>query len=246
MQRFWRSDTREFARKALGRRYRATRRRHQLVAAPDSSQAAEHWRLHLGRVPGAPALDVVLGGKVYPAPHPGFRGLFDELFFYTSRYYATAERQLQELSGWPDFRLAGYRAQTLDADTRCVLAGLLSERPNQAIARQVISLVDAHRMGLPVARPLMRRYSCCIRNAQPLAGVVHKGDCEVEVLERMQNFLRRFSIPCGVADRSLLVSWRRLLPLADSPNPRVRQLFHGLVIELHQAGYRLGLPGKKV
>jgi len=241
VQRFWNAGSRNFARRSTAkRRFHAALRKHDLIQQVESSRPLL-LHLHSGQRKHASGVaEITLGGKVYPSPHPGFLAVFDELFFYTSRYYRVVERFLQELSEWPDFRMAGYRAQTLDAQQRCVMAGLLSRRPTRKVARELVSVIDAVRLGAPVAPTLLAQYQCCIRCAVPAEGAACHVPTEVRAAERMQHFLRRFAIPVSVKGKRLLVSWRRLLPLVDSPNPRVRQLFNAMILELHREGYRIG------
>lgn len=86
-------------------------------------------------------------GHRYPKPDPGYGNHAEELFFYTSRYYARTERFLAALAGDEDFDMSGYKARYLAPEQRDLLACLLGSPPTADTARAIIAIVRAVKAG---------------------------------------------------------------------------------------------------
>lgn len=183
-------------------------------------------------------------GHGYPAAHRGWGGFAEELFHYTSRYYAAAEAFLRSLAGRPDFSLSGYKAAQLSDAQRALLADVLACRPDATTAAHVITIVDAVKAGNGDVDPaLAEAYRARVGAAAPVAGqrVQPEGAASDEVapLDPFLSLAERLLMPVAVRDHHVEISLLELARHLDSPNATLRSNLQRAIVALHDAGYVL-------
>ena len=187
-----------------------------------------------------------IDGHYYPSVHGGWGGFAEELFHYTSRYYATTEAFLRNLADDGRFSMSGYQAARLSAMQRDLMAAVLACRPEPQTAVTVISIVDSVLRGdSGVDAQLVAVYRQRLQDL-PKIDIVEQhlaaGDRPPPNIDPLDPFLsmaERLLMPVAVRERHVEVSMLALARHLDSANSRVRSNLQQAVIAMHNAGYVL-------
>ena len=185
-----------------------------------------------------------IDGAFYSAFHPGWGGFSEELFYYTSRYYAVTEAFLRNLAGRSDFVMSGYKAARLSEPQRRTMGSVLCSPPDHDSCEAAIWLVEAVLAGESgVDAALRERFPgnrCSERLADGLAGHAHPPHPpQVSPLEAWLSMAEHLQLAAAVREKHVEVDMRSLAGHLDSPNPTVRANLQDLIVQLHQAGYLL-------
>jgi hypothetical protein len=185
-----------------------------------------------------------IDGHYYHDFHPGWGGFCEELFHYTSRYYAVTEGFLKVLAERPVFSMSGYKAQRLSAPQRVSMATILGYPPEQKSGSAVISIVEKVVCGEPgVDEELLQLYP-------PKSGLAERVDSlvghanpprplDVTPLEPWLSMAERLLMPVAVREHHVEVDMRVLAQHLDSANPVIRSNLQQVIVALHEAGYLL-------
>lgn len=188
-----------------------------------------------------------IDGHFYPPFHSGWGGFAEELFHYTSRYFAATEAFLRNLVDDREFSMAGYKASELSAAQRELLALLLAGGPGPGRGRVIVEIVEAVKAGNDaIDESLLEHY----RASAPRPGVeeieerLHTGgsgagDEDVEPFDPFLNMAERLLMPVAVRDRHVEVSLHELARHLDSGNSALRSNLQSAVVQLHEAGFVL-------
>jgi len=183
----------------------------------------------------------------YPHFDFGWGGCAEELFHYTSRYYAYTEAFLRNLADDRVFRMAGYQAEQLPSPERRLMAAILSVVPGQQAGRDVIQLVNRVRAGESTDEPeLLLRYQEPLSRLPLGATLLYDPTAHEHLLPEdtapLDPFLaiaERLQLPVAIQGRHVEVSLRLLAEHMDAPQAQMRENLHEAVCWLHDAGYRL-------
>lgn len=185
-------------------------------------------------------------GHYYPSVHGGWGGFAEELFHYTSRYYATTEAFLRNLADDSRFSMSGYQAARLSVVQRDLMAAVLSCRPELQTAVAVISIVDTVLRGDGGVDPewvaVYRQRLQDLPTSDIAEQHIGAGDQPLSNIDPLDPFLsmaERLLMPVAVRERHVEVSMLALARHLDSPNSRVRSNLQQAVIAMHHAGYVL-------
>ena len=186
-----------------------------------------------------------IDGQYFPVSHPGWGGFAEELFHHTSRYYATAEAFLRNLTGRRTFAMAGYRAEALSPAQRAVLAAVLAEGPDRERADAAVRIVEAVCAGSgEVGQSLARRFppvsaqAVGVGRAEPHPAL-HAVPADVAPLDPFLGLAEGLQMPVAVRDRHVEVSLHQLATHLDSGNATLRDNLQAAIIKLHEAGFVL-------
>ena len=182
-----------------------------------------------------------VNGHYYPAPHPGWGGFCDELFHYTSRYYAVTESFLRHLAEMPGFSMSGYKANRLSESQRELMSKILTVKPDKQTALQLISIIEAVVSGSGfVDDALMKRFNNTAQLAHDddMIGHVPKSHpLDVSPLEPWLNMAERLNMAVAVHDHLVELDMKMLAQHLDSTNSTLRANLQKGIIDLHEAGY---------
>jgi hypothetical protein len=183
-------------------------------------------------------------GRVYPEFHPGWGGCAEELFHYTSRYYAYAEAFLRNLTGDRNFSMAQFRATDLSEAQKELMALILSCEPGEKSGQAIVQIVNAVRLQKHFVNPdhveYYRQY------AQPPQGEAsgpkiashNRGfRADLSPLDPFLNLAERLRLPVAVREHHVETSLQQLAAHLDSPDSRIRTNLQNAIIQLHMAGY---------
>lgn len=187
-----------------------------------------------------------IDGHLYPVFHPGWGGFAEELFHYTSRYYAATEAFLRNLAADRGFRMSGYKAAHLSSRQREVMAVILAVSPDKRAGEALISIVRAVTQGRPDVGPEVAEFYLRQQTRQPediplVSGVPPRGRVPeaVSPLDPFLSMAERLQIPVAVCEHHVEICMRTLAEQLDSPNSRIRSNLQEAVIQLHNSGYML-------
>ena len=180
-------------------------------------------------------------GHYYPSPHPGWGGFCDELFHYTSRYYAVTESFLRHLADRPDFSMSGYKANRLSESQRELMSRILTTRPEKQSALQVISIVDAVHAGSgEVEEALWKQFDHDIEishDTDMIGHVPKPHPLDISPLEPWLNMAERLNMAVAVHDHVVELDMKILAQHLDSTNATLRTNLQKGIVDLHEAGY---------
>lgn len=183
------------------------------------------------------------GERFHPLFHRGWGGFHEELFHYTSRYYAVTEAFLRQLASRPGFTMAGYKAARLKGRQRFAMAGVLAYPPNAASASAVVDIVTAVVRGeTNIDDRLLKKYPARSnpKHTDELVGHARKPHpLSVDAIEPWLAMAERLQMAVAVHDHHVEVDMKLLASHLDSPNPVQRTNLQQGIVELHQAGYVL-------
>lgn len=186
-----------------------------------------------------------IDGHFYPPFHSGWGGFAEELFHYTSRYFAATEAFLRNLVDDRAFSMAGYKANDLSSAQRELMALLLAGGPESERGIAIVGIVEAVKVGeVGIDEGLLARYraSAPRPDVEEIVQRSHSGDAGGEVIEPFDLFLslaERLLMPVAVRDRHVEVSLHELARHLDSGNSALRSNLQNAVVQLHEAGYVL-------
>ncbi len=185
-------------------------------------------------------------GNFYPVFHRGWGGCAEELFHYTSRYYAYTEVFLRNLSEDRTFSMARYNANRLSEDQRLLMAAVLSCRPNKRTASTIIEIVATVSLGKSfVNQHQLDHYHNQIEQFPKGAKLVYKQSItlpqpdDLSPLDPFLNIAERLHLPVAVREYHVEISLSRLAEHLDSPISTIRTNLQNAVLRLHDAGYLL-------
>lgn len=185
-------------------------------------------------------------GSFYPVFHRGWGGCAEELFHYTSRYYAYTEAFLRNLSANRAFRMAKYKAARLSDDQRLLMAAVLSCRPNKRNAATIIEIVTTVSLGKSfVNQHQLDHYHNQIKQFPRGATLVYRQSIALpqrtglSPLDPFLNIAERLRLPVAVREHHVEVSLSQLGEHLDSPVSSMRSNLQNAVLRLHDAGYLL-------
>lgn len=185
-------------------------------------------------------------GNFYPEFHRGWGGCAEELFHYTSRYYAYTEAFLRNLSGERTFSMASYQATRLSDEQRLLMAAVLSCYPDEHNALTIVEIVTSVTLGKSfVSQYHIDHYHKqleCIPKGVKLAyrqTVSHPEPTDLSPLDPFLNIAERLLLPVAVKEHHIEVSLSKLAEHLDSPISNMRTNLQNAVLRLHNAGYFL-------
>ena len=182
-----------------------------------------------------------VNGHYYPAPHPGWGGFCDELFHYTSRYYAVTESFLRHMADRPDFSMSGYKANKLSDSQRELMSKILTLKPDELTAKQLISIVESVIIGGgDIEEKLLEQFpdNTEITHDDDMIGHVPKPhSMDVSPLEPWLNMAERLNMAVAVHDHIVEIDMKQLALHLDSNNSILRTNLQNGIIDLHEAGY---------
>ena len=184
-------------------------------------------------------------GHFYPPFHRGWGGFAEELFHYTSRYYASTEAFVRHLAQDREFRMSGYKAADLSTEQRDLMASVLACGPDEEAALTVIGIVSAVlRQDPGVQQTWTDRYKGRLGVTPAKDGLadrshLHLDDAGVSPLDPFMNIAERLQMPVAVREHHVEVSLHALAGHLDSANSTLRANLHNAVVRLHNAGYLL-------
>jgi hypothetical protein len=185
-------------------------------------------------------------GLFYPEYHPGWGGCAEELFHYTSRYFAYTEAFLRNLADQRQFNMSGYQAANLNNDQRRLMAAILAEQPGRRSARDITQIVRGVIHGeSPIYEELTTRYHDCLKTIPIGVELVysdkhHQVDTpEVAPLDPFLNMASRLRLPVAVRDHHVVIPLRELAKHLDSTHSSLRNSLQEAIVQLHFAGYQL-------
>jgi hypothetical protein len=185
-------------------------------------------------------------GHVYPEFHPGWGGCAEELFHYTSRYYAYTEAFLRNLTDDRSFSMAQYRAAALSEEQRELMALILSCEPEKRSGLAIVLIVNAVRMQKKFVNPDHVEYYR--RQAKPARAIESShhnrpnhmaGSVDLSPIDPFLNLAERLYLPVAVREHHVETSLQQLASHLDSPDSRIRTNLQNAIIQLHMAGYPL-------
>lgn len=190
-----------------------------------------------------------IDGCFYPISHRRWGNCAEELLRYTSRYYIYTQSLLRNLSGSPDFNMAGYQAAGLNLAQRALMAQMLALPPVPEVAQDVVVLVGSRIRGEREPAPeLVERYP--VASVQPKQPVLVYADRPHEPhpdgaspLDPFISLASRLHLPYAVDGRHVRVPFRQLAKHLDSSNAQIRENLRDAVLYLHEGGYVLGSDG---
>ena len=186
-----------------------------------------------------------IDGHFYPPFHSGWGGFAEELFHYTSRYFAATEAFLRNLAHDRAFSMAGYKANDLSSPQRELMALLLAGGPAPERGMAIIGIVETVKAGeVGIDEGLLERYRASVPrpDVEEIVQRSHSGEASGEVVEPFDLFLsmaERLLMPVAVRDRHVEVSLHELARHLDSGNSALRSNLQNAVVQLHEAGYVL-------
>jgi hypothetical protein len=185
-------------------------------------------------------------GNFYPEFHRGWGGCAEELFHYTSRYYAYAEAILRNLADDRSFSMADYKASHLSDEQRLLMAAVLSCRPDKHTARTIVEIVTSVSLGKTfVNQHQLDHYREQIAKLPKGSKLVYKhqyrtsNNIEVSPLDPFLNIAERLRLPVAIRAHHIEVSLSKLAEHLDSPVSNIRTNLQNAVLRLHEAGYLL-------
>jgi hypothetical protein len=185
-------------------------------------------------------------GKFHPDFHHGWGGCAEELFHYTSRYYAYTEAFLRNLSGDRSFSMAKYKASKMSQEQRLLMAAVLSCRPNKRNAATIVEIVNTASLGKSfVNQHQLDHYHNQIERIPKGVDLVYKQGImpeksnDLSPLDPFLNIAERLRLPVAVRGRHVELSLNQLAEHLDSPVSTMRTNLQNAVLKLHEAGYQL-------
>ncbi len=187
-----------------------------------------------------------INGHFYSEFNPGWGGFAEELFHYTSRYYAATEAFLRNLSGKRDFSMSGYKAAHLSEVQRQLMAAVLAQPPDRRGALAIISIIEAVRDRQGDVDPAISRDYLSEGRAlhppatHPPCGTGRRqGGALPSPIDPFLNLAERLQIPVAVCNHHVELSLHQLAEQLDSPNSTLRSNLQQAIIDLHNAGYMI-------
>ncbi|MES9942051.1 MAG: endonuclease [Candidatus Thiodiazotropha sp. 6PLUC2] len=185
-------------------------------------------------------------GLYYPDCHPGWGGCAEELFHYTSRYFAYAEAFLRNLTDQRQFNMSGYQATRLSTGQRRLMAAILANRPDCRSARDITQIVRGVINGEEsVSQELTDHYQDQLKIIPENVELVYSGKThhselpKVEPLDPFLNLAARLKLPTAVRGHHVEIPLKELAQHLDSSNSSLRNTLQEAVLQLHFAGYQL-------
>lgn len=185
-----------------------------------------------------------IAGHYYQPFHQGWGGFSDELFHYTSRYYAVTEAFLRQLSGQNAFVMSGYKAAMLSDQQRHAMAGVLGYPPDRNTAQGLVGLVESVlQEDEDYAATLLQRYPVVrvdlSEDTPDEAPKAAFSVLDIGPLDPWLSLAARLQMAVAIHDHHVAVDMKVLARHLDSANAVVRSNLQQAIIELHQAGYVL-------
>jgi hypothetical protein len=185
-------------------------------------------------------------GLYYPEFHPGWGGCADELFHYTSRYFACTQAFLRNLADQRQFNMTGYQANHLSKIQRHLMAAILAGEPDLHAARAITQVVRAVINGeSAISDSLAETYRNYLNVIPDDVELTHSHRAhshnppDVAPLDPFLNLAGRLKLPVAVHTHHLEVPLKTLAQHLDSPNPSLRNSLQEAILNLHFAGYAL-------
>lgn len=185
-------------------------------------------------------------GNFYPVFHCGWGGCAEELFHYTSRYYAYTEAFLRNLSGDRSLAMVRYKAARMSNEQRVLMAAILSCQPDRQTAQSIIEIINAAINDKTFVNPWqLERYREQIQQLPKSAKLVYKHNfCnhvtdDVSPLDPFLNIAERLRIAVAIREHHVEISLSELAVHLDSPISSMRVNLQNAVLRLHAAGYLL-------
>jgi hypothetical protein len=185
-------------------------------------------------------------GLYYPEFHPGWGGCADELFHYTSRYFACTQAFLRNLADQRQFNMSGYQASNLSKTQRHLMAAILAGEPDLHSARAVTQVVRTVINGKSgISDSLAESYQDFLNVIPDDVELTHSHRThnrslpDVAPLDPFLNLAGRLKLPVAVHTHHLEVPLKALAQHLDSPNPSLRNSLQAAIVDLHFAGYAL-------
>lgn len=185
-------------------------------------------------------------GMYYPEFHAGWGGCAEELFHYTSRYFACTEAFLRNLADQRQFSMSGYQAEKLSQEQRRLMAAMLSCKPDRQSARDITRTVRALVNGeREVSEELANAYRNHLKVIPHDVELVYSGRShrqgapDVAPLDPFLNLAARLNLPVAVREHHIEIPLKILAGHLDSPNPSLRNSLQEAILNLHFAGYQL-------
>jgi hypothetical protein len=185
-------------------------------------------------------------GTFHPNFHHGWGGCAEELFHYTSRYYAYTEVFLRNLAGDRTFSMAKYKAIKMSKEQRLLMAAVLSCRPSKHNATTIIEIVNTVSLGKSfVSQQYLDQYHNQIERIPKGAKLVYRQNVkfisteDLSPLDPFLNIAERLRLPVAVTGHHVELSLIQLAEHMDSPVSSMRTNLQNAVLMLHEAGYQL-------
>lgn len=185
-------------------------------------------------------------GLYYPEFHAGWGGCAEELFHYTSRYFACTEAFLRNLADQRQFNMSGYQANNLSKTQRHLMAAILACEPNLQSARGITQIVRAVISGeTKINESLAESYRNHLNVIPADVELVYShrihqhGQLDIAPLDPFLNLASRLKLPVAVHTHHLEVPLKILAQHLDSPNSSLRNSLQEAILNLHYAGYAL-------
>ncbi|WP_316365069.1 endonuclease [Candidatus Thiodiazotropha sp. CDECU1] len=185
-------------------------------------------------------------GLYYPEFHAGWGGCAEELFHYTSRYFACTQAFLRNLADQRQFNMSGYQANNLSKTQRHLMAAILAFEPDLKSARGITQIVRAVINGeSEISESLADSYRDHLKLIPQDVELVysarthHHSQPDVAPLDPFLNLAGRLNLPVAVHKHHLEVPLKALAQHLDSPNPALRNSLQEAILNLHFAGYAL-------
>lgn len=183
-------------------------------------------------------------GHLYADFHSGWGGLSEELFYYTSRYYAVTEAFLRCLSENRAFKLQGYKASRLSPQQRAVMASILGQEPSAETANALIAIVGSVQAGsADVDEAISARFPPVEPKTvhDDLTG--HARDKlisdETSAVDAWLSLAERLMLATAINGHHVEVDLHLLGEHLDTAEAAMRSNLMDAILALHQAGYRL-------
>ncbi|MES9972473.1 MAG: endonuclease [Candidatus Thiodiazotropha sp.] len=185
-------------------------------------------------------------GLYYPEFHAGWGGCAEELFHYTSRYFACTQAFLRNLADQRQFNMSGYQANNLSKNQRYLMAAILAFEPDLQSARGVTQIVRAVINGeSEISESLADSYRDALNLIPQDAELVysfrthHHRQPDIAPVDPFLNLAGRLNLPVAVHKHHLEVPLKTLAQHLDSPNSSLRNSLQEAILNLHFAGYAL-------
>lgn len=181
-------------------------------------------------------------GHLYPPFHPRWGGFAEELFHYSSRYFALAQSFLRNLSGDRDFDLSGFRAQEMHGRQRDIMARLLSLPPTAETALAVIALIRCIDTGMdetecPELASHLEALDIEVEPAHHHGRPRPAGSIATASPDPFLHLAERLGMPVRVHEQHVEIDLHLLGEHLDSPDATLRSNLQAAIVQLHDAGF---------